>query len=72
MSQVIIWKQENGVIAVATVSDTALLYYTMDQVAKMIVPTGVGYKIVDRDFVPEDIDNWYLPDEFFDDGVGEA
>lgn len=72
MSDVIIWKQDNGILAVTHPSNNCGL--SVDQIAKKDVPTGKRYKIIDSTELPnwdEFRDAWTCDDTFLDSGVGE-
>ena len=71
MDKRILYKQENGVVAVVIPADCGL---TVDQIAKKDVPTGFKYKIVDVSDVPSDRtfrEAWTIDDSELTDGVGE-
>jgi len=73
MSQVIIYKQDNGVAAIIYPSPEALELFSIEEIAEKDVPTGKPYKIVDSSEVPSDRTNrngWTVDDEDLDDGVG--
>jgi hypothetical protein len=54
MNQVIIYKQDNGTVAIIIPTDEALAIYGIDAIAKKDVPTGKPYKIVDESAIPTD------------------
>ena len=67
-TKVIIYKQENGIIAVMTPANCGL---TIEQIALKDVPTGIPFKIVDRSELPtEPQEAWEIDDSEFNDGVG--
>ena len=47
MSQVIIYKQENGVPSIIIPSPEALKFYSIEQIAIKDVPAGKKFKIID-------------------------
>tara|TARA_R110000751_G_scaffold68966_2_gene140250 strand:- start:3550 stop:3768 length:219 start_codon:yes stop_codon:yes gene_type:complete len=72
MSDIIIWKQDNGVLAITHPATNCGL--TIDQVAKKDLPTGRSYKIISSKELPEwdeFRDAWTCDDEYLDSGVGE-
>lgn len=54
MNQVIIYKQDNGTVAIIRPTEEALLEYGIDAIAKKDVPAGVPYQIVDAANIPLD------------------
>ena len=74
MNKKIIYKQENGMIAIVNPSDQALELMSIDDIAKKDVPTGLNYKIINTSDLPTDldfIDAWTIDDAELTDGVGE-
>jgi len=74
MDKKIIYKQENGMIAIVTPSSNALELMSIDDIAKKDVPTGLNYKIINTSDLPTDldfIDAWTIDDAELTDGVGE-
>ena len=74
MDKKIIYKQENGMIAIVTPSSNALKLMSIDDIAKKDVPTGLNYKIINTSDLPTDldfIDAWTIDDAELTDGVGE-
>ena len=72
MSNVIIWKQDNGTVAVTHPSNNCGL--TVDEIAKKDLPTGRKYKILDANELPEwdeFRDSWTCDDSYLDTGVAE-
>lgn len=70
----IIYINENGSLAIIHPAPEALDMYTIDDIAKKDVPTGLPYKIVDDSEVPTDRtfrDAWTIDDAILTDGVGE-
>jgi hypothetical protein len=68
----IIYKQENGTIAV--ISPSAQSGLTVEQIAKKDVPSGLPYKIIDLSDLPSDRtfrNAWEIEDAQLTDGVGE-
>jgi hypothetical protein len=54
MTQVIIYNQDNGVVAVIIPTPEALETMTIEEIAAKDVPTGKPYKIVDVADIPSD------------------
>tara|TARA_S200002703_G_C3698384_1_gene214492 strand:- start:87 stop:311 length:225 start_codon:yes stop_codon:yes gene_type:complete len=74
MDKKIIYKQENGMIAIITPSSSALELMSIDDIAQKDVPTGLNYKIINTSDLPTDldfIDAWTIDDAELTDGVGE-
>jgi hypothetical protein len=70
MSTRIIYKNDNGGVAVIIPADCGL---TIEQIAIKDVPTGVAYKIVDMSDIPSDRserDAWTVDDADLTDGIG--
>ena len=75
MSQVIIYKQDTGTVAIIRPTDEALLKYGIDAIAEKDVPAGKKYKIILATDVPTDRsmrDAWTVDDADLTDGVGAA
>lgn len=73
MNQVIIFKQDNGVLAVIRPTEHALSLYTIEQIADKDVPAGKPYKIVDASVIPTDRTlraAWTCDDTELTDGFG--
>jgi hypothetical protein len=73
MDQLIIYKQDNGNIAVVCPAPEYLNTYGIKKIAARDVPAGKPYKIVDRSFLPQDKDQRKLlvmDDSEFNDGFG--
>lgn len=71
--QVIIYKQDNGVLAIVRPTEEALALYGISAIAKKDVPAGKPYKIVNAADVPADRaarDAWRMQDAELTDGVG--
>jgi hypothetical protein len=69
----IIYKQDNGVVAVITPTPEALDQYSIQGIAAKAVPTGKPYKIVDVSEIPTDRserDAWTVDEADLTDGVG--
>jgi ribosomal protein S12 len=74
MTKRIIYKQDNGTVAIIIPSDEALQSMTIEQIAKKDVPTGYKYKIVDVSEVPSDREfrnAWIIDEAELTDGVGK-
>ena len=75
MSQVIIYKQPNGVVAIVHPTQEALETYGIEAIAQKDVPEGRPYKIIDASEIPSDRsmrDAWAVDDADLTDGVGAA
>lgn len=73
MSQVIIYKQDNGIVGVIYPTLEALTLFGIETLAQKDVPTGKPYKIVDSTALPADRslrDAWTISDAELTDGVG--
>jgi hypothetical protein len=73
MNQVIIYKQDNGVLAVIHPTVEALELYGIEAIAAKDVPAGKPYKIVDASEIPTDRSQrnaWTVDDADLTDGVG--
>ena len=72
MDKRIIYKQDNGAIAIITPSSKQTR--TINEIAKKDVPTGLKYKIVEDSEIPDDQtfrDAWRVDLADLTDGVGE-
>lgn len=73
MSQVIIYSQENGVVAVIYPAPAALEVMSIEEIAEKDVPTGLPFKIIDSSELPTDRISrmaWTVDAEDLTDGVG--
>ena len=73
MNQVILYKQDNGTVAIIRPSDEALAIYGIENIAAKDVPFGKKYKIVDATDIPTDRSQrsaWTADDIDLTDGVG--
>lgn len=73
MNKVIIYKQDNGVVAIVRPTEEAVNLYGIEAVAQKDVPAGKPYKIIDAVDVPTDRsqrDAWTVANEFLTDGIG--
>lgn len=73
MNQVIIYKQDNGVVAIVRPTDEALTLYGIDAIAQKDVPTGKPYKIINAADIPTDRslrDAWTVDEADLTDGIG--
>ena len=71
----IIYKNNDGGIAIVNPTDEALSFMTIDEIAKKDVPTGLPYKIVEDSEIPTDRtfrDAWTVDEDLLTDGVGAA
>ena len=75
MNQVIIYKQDNGVVAIIQPTAEALAKYGIEAIAAKDVPAGKRYKIVDANEIPTDRslrNAWTVDDADLTDGVGHV
>lgn len=72
MSKAIIYKQDNGRVAVIYPATEAVAVYGIEAVARKDVPAGKPFKIIDtRDLPPRDQrDGWTIDDALLTDGIG--
>lgn len=73
MDQVIIYKQDNGIVAIIRPTEEALLKYGIDAIAMKDVPAGKKYKIILATDVPAartQRNQWTANDADLTDGVG--
>lgn len=73
MNQVIIYKQDNGVVAIIRPTGEALALYGIEAIAQKDVPAGKPYKVVDASEIPTDRSQrnaWTVDDADLTDGVG--
>ena len=73
MNQVILYKQDNGVVAIVRPTEEALALYGIEAIAQKDVPTGKPYKIIDASELPADRSQrnaWTVDDADLTDGVG--
>lgn len=71
MSKVIIWMQDNGVLAVTHPADCGL---SLEEIAKKDLPSGKKFKIMDAEELPawdEFRDAWEIDEEELTDGVAD-
>ena len=54
MNQVIIYKQDNGIVAIVRPTEEGLDLFGIEGLAKKDVPEGKPYKIIDAADVPSD------------------
>lgn len=74
MSQVIVYKQDNGVAAIIYPTQEALERLDILAIAAKDVPAGKPFKIIDAADVPTDRserNGWTVDDADLNDGVGE-
>jgi len=70
----IIYKTAEGGVAIVIPAEQALLYLTVDEIAKKDVPTGFHYAIVEASEIPTeraDRDRWDIDNSELTDGVGQ-
>ena len=73
MNQVIIYKQDNGVVAIVRPTEEAIALYGIEAIAQKDVPAGKPYKIIDASEIPSDRSQrnaWTVDDADLTDGVG--
>lgn len=73
MTQVIIYKQDNGVVAIIRPTAEALALYGIEAIAAKDVPAGKPYKIIDASDIPTDRSQrnaWTVDEADLTDGVG--
>ena len=71
--RVIIYKQDNGVVAIVRPTEEALCLYSIEAIADKDVPTGKPYKIVSANEVPTDRSQrnaWTVNEADLTDGIG--
>jgi hypothetical protein len=73
MNQVIIYKQDTGVVAIVRPTEEALALYGIEAIAQKDVPAGKPYKIIDSSEIPTDRSQrnaWTVDEADLTDGVG--
>lgn len=73
MNQRVIYKTEDGGVAVIVPAQECLEKYTIQQIAEKDVPEGLPYKIVDVSEIPSDRtfrNAWEVDESELTDGVG--
>lgn len=73
MNQVIIYKQDNGIVGIIHPTAEALELYGIDAIAQKDVPAGKPYKIIDSGVLPPtrvDRDAWVVDETTLTDGMG--
>jgi hypothetical protein len=73
MNQVIIYKQDTGVVAIVRPTEEALSAHGIMAIAIKDVPTGKPFKIVDAADIPSDRsdrDAWTVDEADLTDGIG--
>jgi hypothetical protein len=73
MNQVIIYRQDNGGVAIVRPTEEALKAHTIFEVALKDVPAGKPFKIVDAADIPSDRsdrDAWTVDEADLTDGIG--
>ena len=73
MNQVILYKQDNGVVAIIRPTQEALALYGIEAIAQKDVPAGRPYRIVNASEIPADRSQrnaWTVDDADLTDGVG--
>lgn len=75
MNQVIIYKQDNAVVAIIRPTEEALALYGIEAIALKDVPVGKPFKIISRSDLPTDLslrNAWTVEESDLTDGVGAA
>jgi len=71
MTQVIIYKQDNNILAVVIPTQEALNVYGIMAIAIKDVPSGKPFKIIDASELPtEPQETWLVDEADLNDGVG--
>ena len=73
MNQVIIYNQDNGIVAIIRPTAEALALYGIEAIAQKDVPAGKPYKIIDASEIPEERSQrnaWTVDEAELTDGVG--
>ena len=73
MEKVILYKQDNGVVAIIRPTEEALVMYPIDIIAQKDVPAGRPYRIVNASEIPTDRSQrnaWTVNDADLTSGVG--
>lgn len=73
MNKVIVYNQDNGVLAIVIPTPDCLQTHTIEEIAEKDVPEGLPYKIVDTSELPLDYtfrDAWEIDESELTDGVG--
>jgi hypothetical protein len=73
MNQVIIYKQDTGVVAIVRPTEEALNAHSIQAIAIKDVPAGKPFKIVDAADIPSDRsdrDAWTVDEADLTDGIG--
>jgi hypothetical protein len=73
MSQVIIYNQDNGVVAIIIPTQEAIEQHGIQAIALKDVPAGKPFKIVDAADIPSDRserDAWTVDEADLTDGIG--
>lgn len=73
MTQRIVFKTEDGTLAVIVPSEEVLQTKTIEEIAEKDVPAGLPYKIVDASDIPSDRTfrgAWDIDDALLTDGTG--
>ena len=71
--QIVIYKNDDGVLAILWPTPEALSLHTIKQIADKDVPAGKPYRIIDHTDLPADRearDRWTIDDALLIDGVG--
>jgi hypothetical protein len=73
MKKVVIYKQDNGVVAVMHIAEEFLLASDVRDIAGGLIPKGKPYKILNIEQIPSnrsERDAWTVTDSELTDGIG--
>lgn len=73
MTQVIVYKNQDGGVSIIIPTQEALLLYSIKEIAQKDVPFGKPYKIIDAEDLPSDRSQrnaWTVDESDLTDGVG--
>lgn len=72
MTQLIIYKQENGIPALVCPTEEAIASHSILAIAIKDVPAGKRFKIIDSSELPQDVpqEAWLINEADLTDGVG--
>jgi len=72
MTQLIIFKQDNGILAVMIPTPECLETHSILEIAIKDVPAGKRFKIIDASELPQDIpqEAWVVDEADLTDGIG--
>jgi hypothetical protein len=72
MTQIIVFKQDNGRVAVIYPTPEAVAVHGIEAIAVKDVPAGKPFKIIDAADIPprDQRDGWTIDDALLTDGIG--